>query len=95
MLEIWCREDSGNEKLIPSSPCNGAVIVDSTCGKMLHFVVKTLRYIRIYDSPMVSTVGKVVLRFLVFLDNPYAVVAANCSKADHVLDAMCWNTCWH
>ena len=62
-LEIWCCEDSGNEKLIPSSLCNGAVIVDSTCGKMLHFVAKTSRYIRIYDSPMASTIGKVCSSF--------------------------------
>ena len=45
--------------------------------------------------PWFLPLERFVLRFLVFLDNPYAVVAANCSNADHVLDAMCWNTCWH
>ena len=52
-------------------------------------------YQDIWTLPWLLPLERFVLRFLAFLDNPYASVAANCSNADHVLDAMCWNTWWH
>ena len=63
------------------------MIIDSKWrAKMLHFVVKTVRYI---DSPVASTIGKrFVPRFVAFFCNLYADVAANRSNADHVLAAL-------
>ena len=97
---VFYWKSSGAKTLVTRSESEGvcATVPESRqhvrengtfCGQNL------AKYEDVWTLPWLLPLQRFVLRFLAFLDNQYAGVAVNCSNADHVLYAMCWNTWWH